>query len=90
MLLSEICATWLFNYYNQKYLKAKQNGYYCQECSTNCGFFFKKPHLFYLYEYAVAFRHNRREHEISLQIVVSHHVVAGNWTLDLWKGSQCS
>jgi hypothetical protein len=22
--------------------------------------------------------------------VVSHHVVAGNWTQDLWKSSQCS
>jgi hypothetical protein len=25
-----------------------------------------------------------------LQMVVSHHVVAGNWTQDLWKSSQCS
>jgi hypothetical protein len=23
-------------------------------------------------------------------MVVSHHVVAGNWTQDLWKSSQCS
>ena len=27
---------------------------------------------------------------IPLQMVVSHHVVAGNWTQDLWKSSQCS
>jgi hypothetical protein len=25
-----------------------------------------------------------------LQMVVSHHVVAWNWTQDLWKRSQCS
>jgi hypothetical protein len=38
-------------------------------------FFFK----FYLYEYSVAvFRHTRRGHQISLQMVMSHHVVAGN------------
>jgi hypothetical protein len=36
--------------------------------------------------YAVAvFRHTRRGHQISLQMVVSHHVVAGIWTQDLWK-----
>jgi hypothetical protein len=42
-------------------------------------FFFLKIHLFYLYEYTVAFfRHTRRRHQIPLQMVVSHHVVAGN------------
>jgi hypothetical protein len=25
-----------------------------------------------------------------LQMLVSHHVIAGNWTQDLWKSSQCS
>jgi hypothetical protein len=35
--------------------------------------------LFYLHEYTVAvFSHTRRGHQIPLQIVVSHHVVAGN------------
>jgi hypothetical protein len=41
----------------------------------------KKKDLFisYLYAYAAAiFRHTRRGHWISLQMVVSHHVVAGN------------
>jgi hypothetical protein len=34
--------------------------------------------LFYVYEYTVAvFRHTRRGRQISLQMVVSHHVVAG-------------
>jgi hypothetical protein len=35
-------------------------------------------------------RHTRRGHQIPLQMVVSHHVVAGNWTQNLWKSSQCS
>jgi hypothetical protein len=38
-----------------------------------------KIYLFYLYEFTVAiFRHIRRGHQIPLQTVVSHHVVAGN------------
>jgi hypothetical protein len=41
-------------------------------------FFFFKSYLFYLYEYTVAvLRHTRRGHQIPLQMVVSHHVVAG-------------
>ena len=52
-------------------------------------FFF--TYLFYVYEYTVAvFRHTSSGHRIPLQIVVSHHVVAGNWTQDLWKSSWCS
>jgi hypothetical protein len=35
--------------------------------------------LSYVNEYTiVVFRHTRRGHQISLQVVVSHHVVAGN------------
>jgi hypothetical protein len=35
--------------------------------------------IFYLYEHTVAvFRHTGRGHQIPLQMVVSHHVVAGN------------
>jgi len=34
--------------------------------------------------------HDRRGCQVPLQMVVSHHVVAGNWTQDLWKCSQCS
>jgi hypothetical protein len=41
-------------------------------------FSFLENCLFYVYEYTVAvFRHTRREHQIPLQMVVSHHVVAG-------------
>jgi hypothetical protein len=42
-------------------------------------FFFFFKDLFYLYEHTVAvFRHTRKGHQIPLQMVVSHHVVAGN------------
>ena len=45
---------------------------------------FLKVYLFYVYEYTVAlFRHTRRGHWIPLQMVVSHHEVAGNWTLGI-------
>jgi hypothetical protein len=53
--------------------------------------FFLKIYLFIICKYTVAvFRHTRRGCQISLQMVVSHHVVAGIWTQDLWKSSQCS
>jgi hypothetical protein len=39
----------------------------------------------YTVSYTVAvFRHTRRGHRIPLKMVVSHHVVAGNQTQDLW------
>jgi hypothetical protein len=45
---------------------------------------------FSVYEYTVpVFGHTRRGHQIPLQMVVSHHVVAGVWPWDLCKGSQC-
>jgi hypothetical protein len=51
--------------------------------------FFLKIYLFIICKYTVAvFRHSRRGSQISLQMVVSHHVVAGIWTLELWKSSQ--
>ena len=34
--------------------------------------------------------YSRRESQISLWVVVSHHVVAGIWSQDLWKSSWCS
>jgi hypothetical protein len=54
-------------------------------------FFFKDLfiYLFIICKYTVAvFRHTRRGHQISLWVVVSHHVVAGIWTLDLRKSSR--
>jgi hypothetical protein len=52
-------------------------------------FFFFKIYLFIICKYTVAvFRHSRRGSQISLGMVVSHHVVAGIWTLDLWKSSR--
>jgi hypothetical protein len=58
--------------------------YVCVVC-VSFSFFFK-TYLFHVYEYAVAvFRHTRRGHQIPLQMVMSHQVVARNWTQDLWK-----
>jgi hypothetical protein len=57
-------------------------------CLFVCLFFKELLILFYVLVYTVAvFRHTRRGHQIPLQMVVSHHVVAGNWTQDLWKSS---
>jgi hypothetical protein len=40
--------------------------------------FLKKNYLLYVYVYTVTvFRHTRRGHQLLLQMVVSHHVVAG-------------
>jgi len=40
--------------------------------------FFLKIYIFIIYKYTVAiFRHTRRGHQISLEMVVSHHVVVG-------------
>jgi hypothetical protein len=52
-------------------------------------FFFLKIYLFIICKYTVAvFRHSRRGRQILLQMVVSHHVVAGIWTPDLRKSSR--
>jgi hypothetical protein len=57
-------------------------------CNYNFTTFFKKD-LFIICKFTVAvFRHTRRGSQILLWMVVSHHVVAGIWTLDLWKSSQ--
>jgi hypothetical protein len=39
-------------------------------------FFLRFIYLFYVYEYCLG--HTRRRHQLSLQKVVSHYVVAGN------------
>jgi hypothetical protein len=52
-------------------------------------FFLRFFYLFIICKYTVAvFRHSRRGRQISLQMVVSHHVVAGIWTPDLRKSSR--
>jgi hypothetical protein len=52
-------------------------------------FFFFKDLFIILCKYTVAvFRHTRRGSQILLQMVVSHHVVAGIWTLDLRKSNR--
>jgi hypothetical protein len=56
-----------------------------------CYTIFLKIYLFILYEYTVTLlTHTRWGDQIPLQTVVSHHMVAGIWTQDLWKSSQCS
>jgi hypothetical protein len=52
-------------------------------------FFFLKIYSFIIRKYTVAvFRHSRRGSQISLGMVVSHHVIAGIWTPDLRKSSR--
>jgi hypothetical protein len=69
-------------YFSWKYLKILEHRFFKM-------IFYKG--LFYVYKYTVAvFRHSRRGNRIPLQMVVSHPVVAGNWTQDLWKSTQCS
>ena len=54
-------------------------------------YFFLKILFIIIRKYTVAvLRHTRRGHQVSLWVVVSHHVGAGNWTQDLPKSSQCS
>ena len=44
-----------------------------------CTFLKRVIYIFYIYDYTVSvFRHTRREDWIPLQMVVSHHLVAGN------------
>jgi hypothetical protein len=60
--------------------------YFCSLC-----FFLFFKDLFIICKYTVAdFIHSRKGSHISLWVVVSHHVVAGIWTHDLRKSSQCS
>jgi hypothetical protein len=52
-------------------------------------FSFFKIHLFIICKYTVVvFRQPRRASQILLQMVVSHHVVAGIWTPNLRKSSR--
>jgi hypothetical protein len=51
--------------------------------------YFFKDLFIIICKYTVAvFRHTRRGSQILLRMVVSHHVVAGIWTLDLRKSSR--
>jgi hypothetical protein len=79
---------WLWDIWNKLY------GLHPEPCLTPrlvYLLFFLNIHLFIICKYTVAvFRHPRRGRQISLWVVVSHHVVAGIWTQDLQKSSQCS
>jgi hypothetical protein len=63
--------------FSRTFLKMEMEKETVSEHPAYKSFFFKD--LFYLYEYTVAvFRHTRRGSQISLQMVLSHHLVAGN------------
>jgi hypothetical protein len=49
-------------------------------------------HIYFIYVGTLSLSSDTTEDGIGcpLQKVVSHHVVARNWTQDLWKSSQCS
>jgi hypothetical protein len=51
-------------------------------------FFFKIFLLLYVKYTVAVFRRTGRGRQISLWVVVNHHVVAGIWTQDLRKSSQ--
>jgi hypothetical protein len=56
-----------------KYIKLSDG-----EKQTHPTFFFLKIFIYFIYKYTVAVsRHSRRGRQILLQMVVSHHVVAG-------------
>jgi hypothetical protein len=51
-------------------------------------FFFKDLFILYVSVSTLGvFRHIRGGHQTTLWMVANHHVVAGNWTQDLWKSS---
>ena len=71
-----------------------KNTTYISLNSSN-SFSFLKIYLFIMYTvFSVFCLHvclqARRGHQNSLQMVVSHHVAAGNWTQHPWKSKQCS
>jgi hypothetical protein len=64
------CIEYNFRIHSRNY------NYFYNDARVRTLFFFKI--LFYVYEYIVAvFRYIRRGYQIPLQMVVSHHVVAG-------------
>ena len=66
-------------YYFMEALK-KSRSVKCQyfKCNYNYNILFFKIYLFIICKYTVAvLRYSRRGHQISLRMVVSHHVVAG-------------
>ena len=53
-------------------------------------YFLKGLFVYFMYMSTITvLKHTRRGHLIPLQMLVNHHVVAGIWTQDLWKSSQC-
>jgi len=59
----------------------------CSSWLVQSAFFFFFLNIYFIY-YIWVHCSCLQIHQISLQMVVSHHVVAGNWTHDLWKSSR--
>jgi hypothetical protein len=84
-LNSDICIKKLY-FNTDGFPRSELNSWALAEKTT---FFFFKIYYFMWVEYTVAvFRHTRRGHRIPLHMVVSHHVVAGNWTLAVLEIAQ--
>jgi hypothetical protein len=78
MVVSLLCGCWELNF--------RTSAHTGQPCLLR-----PRDLFIILHKYTVAdFKHTRRGHQISLRVVVSHHVVTGIWTQDLQKNSQCS
>jgi hypothetical protein len=76
------CGCWKLNFF-------RTSAHLGQPCSLQSTLLDLTQRFIYYYTVAV-FRCTRRGHQISLQVVVSHHMVAGIWIPDLRKSSQCS
>jgi hypothetical protein len=77
------CGCWELNF-----MTSAHSG---RPCSLNPCFLRPKDLFIVIHKYTIVdFRHTKRWCQISVRVVVSHHVVAGIWTQDLQKGSQCS
>ena len=85
------CFTWPYNLWPCKALFAL-TGLFLRHVDLRDIFF---KYLFYLFIMYTIFwlcvcLQAGGGHQTSLQMAVSHHVVAGNWTQDLWKNRQWS
>jgi hypothetical protein len=63
---------------------------HCQLLNVFLFFFFLEIYLMYVSTLPLSSDTPEKKHQSSLQMVVNHHVVAENWTQDLWKSSQYS
>jgi hypothetical protein len=80
--LHVVVGNWIF---------LKTSAHSGQLCLLSLWLLWPKDLFIIIHKYIVAvFRHARRGCQVSLWVVVNHHVVSGIWTQDLWKSSQFS